>query len=290
MSDLPQATGGVLSRWFDRSPARFGRLTVAILIVYALVLALLPPVLQPGERSDRTATIIGWWPEAVLRAEVTQHVARGVLAVSALAWLFGRGLPWSAWATAASFTTVWALRMENVSNGAHIFHLTTMLLWVHAAWMHDVRAEWGEARRSGELSSRLLYPRWVFNLSIFQIGLFHTWAGITKIVESGFDWGNGLSLQLWIHRFGWEASPFGQLVLYDRRIAAALQSGALVIETLSFLCWFGPRLRLVVGLCLLGFYTGVLGTFVDYGFHFNWILVAWFLLPVEAALNRARRS
>lgn len=267
---------------FNRSLPTYGILTIWILITYSIVLAILPPVFHEGPQADHIATSIGWLPEAILRNPWTHHACRLALVVSALSWLVGVGLPWSAWSTAISFTLVWALRMENVANGAHIFHATTWLLWIHAAWMHFVQREWKAARQAGRLRQTRLYPRWVFLLSVFALGVFHTWAGLTKMLESGLDWGDGLSLQLWVYLWGYPASPFTQLILSHRLIAAAMQTGAMFIEALSFLTWFGKWPRLILGVAILGFYTGVLGTFVDYGFHFNWILVAWLLLPVEA--------
>ncbi|MCA9105458.1 MAG: hypothetical protein KDA83_08540 [Planctomycetales bacterium] len=274
------------NRWFERSRPTYGILTTWILLSFAVALALLPPVFHEGPRAETMATMFGWLPEAVVRSPWTTHVCRVVLVASALLWFAGRLLPWSCWLTALSFTMVWALRMENVANGAHIFHATTWLLWIHAAWMQFVHREWQAARQAGRLRETCLYPRWVFLLSVFALGVFHTWAGLTKIAESGLDWGNGLSLQLWVYLWGWSHSPFGYFVLAHRTFAAILQTGAMVIESLSFLTWFGKWPRLILGVGILGFYTGVLGTFVDYGFHFNWILVAWLLLPVEAWFRR----
>ena len=31
---------------------------------------------------------------------------------------------------------MWSLRMENMTNGAHIFNVTNMLLVIHAMWFH----------------------------------------------------------------------------------------------------------------------------------------------------------
>lgn len=271
-----------LASWFRRDDPRFGLLTILLLGLVALSLAILPPVFHAGPRAETTATIIGFLPEGIIRAPWFHQVWRLALAVSTLIWLAGRGLPWSSWSTAVSFTMVWALRMENVSNGAHIYHAANMLVWIHAAWMQFAARDLQEARRDRRLWVKPTYPRWVFYCCVFYLGVFHTWAGVAKIAASGWDWGNGLSLQLWVHLWGWPQSPFGRLVLADRTIAALLQTGALLIETFSFLCWFGPRWRTAVGLGLLSFYTGVLGTFVDFGFHINFLLVAWFLLPVES--------
>ena len=125
------------------------------------------------------------------------------------------------------------------------------------------------------------YPRWVFMLSVFYLGWFHSLAGFTKILSSGFGWGNGVSLQLWTKLFGWGPSPFGQLLLYDARLTAWMQTGALTIECACILVIFNRWLRYGLGTALFGFYMGVLTTFVTFGFHFNALLVVWFLLPVD---------
>ena len=75
--------------------------------------------------------------------------------------------------------------------------------------------------------------------------------------------------------------PFGQVLLFDTRLTAVMQTGALAIECLSIVCVLGRWFRYAIGFALFGFYVGVLTTFVDFGFHFNAILVAWFLLPVD---------
>jgi hypothetical protein len=271
----------ICKNWLECSLPDFGQLTVWILIVIALCLTSLEPPHQAGPRAEVAATLFSFLPETLLRSVVFYQLLRVVLAIVALSWALQRGLPWTPWATSICFMLLWALRMENVTNGAHIFHVANMLIFLHAAWYFLYRHEIAAARAEGVFWKTRLYPRWVFLLSVFYLGVFHTWAGITKISASGLDWGNGLSLQLWIYLWGWPGSPFGQLVLASRWVARLLQTGALVIESFSFLCWFGYWPRILVGLGLLGFYSGVLGTFVDYGFHFNAILVALFLLPVE---------
>ena len=77
-------------------------------------------------------------------------------------------------------------------------------------------------------------------------------------------------------------------MLGDRRIAALLQGATLVIETAGILALV-PRLRVWIGLGLLGFYAGVLLTF-DYGFHLNAVLTAMYLLPVDRWLKRRREK
>ncbi len=265
----------------ERGQNRFGLLSLGWLLLFALILACLPFEHMAGERTGQTVTLFSWLPEELLRWAPFYFLVRIWLIVSALLWVGWVAVPWSGWSTVFAFTLIWSLRMENVTNGAHIFNATNTLLFVHALWFHFYGDELREARSERRLWNGFHYPRWVFWLSIFYLGWFHSLAGFTKIATSGWDWGNGTSLQLWINLFGETRSPLAWPILYSRTVAAWMQSGALVIECASVLCIFGRWPRYLLGLGLLGFYTGVLGTFTMFGFHFNWFLVFWFLLPVD---------
>lgn len=266
---------------FDRSTPAFGQWATWILLAFAIILSLTPIEFDSGPRSDTPATIFSWLPAELIRSESFFNIARIVLFVSAGFWAARKLVPWSCWLTVVAFTLVWSLRMENLTNGAHIFNVTNWLLLVHAMWFHFYRDEIRAGISTGQFWNTPCYPRWVFMLSVFYLGWFHSLAGFTKLATTGIGWGNGTSLQLWVHLFGWEPSPFGQLILLDSRLTAVMQTGALLIECLSILAVFHWSLRYLVGLGLTGFYAGVLGTFVTFGFHFNAILVAWFLLPVD---------
>jgi hypothetical protein len=270
---------------FVMTKDRFGIWSTRILLTFALILAVLPFTPQVGERAEGFPTILSWMPTFMLRSMTLMYIVRVVLAASAILWLLHRFVPWTSWLVVISFTMLWSLRMENVTNGAHIFNVTNMLLIVHAMWYQFYGGSIVAAQRNPKSNSDQNYPRWVFFLSVFFLGWFHTLAGITKLMASGLDWGNGLSLQMWVHMFGWRASPFSQLILYDRTIAQILQTGSLIIELGSILCIMNRPLRYIVGILLCAFYLGVLCTFVDFGFHFNAILVAWFLLPFFERFN-----
>ena len=267
------------------SRPQFGQTIVWLLLVFCLVLAALPPNYVDGERI-RPATVISFLPDTLLASTTFYHVMRIVLCVAAILWAFRVLIPWSCWATTLGFTIIWALRMENSFGAAHIFNVTNMLLVIHAMWFHFYRREICDSLVARSLWQSAVYPRWAFLLSVFYIGFYHSLAGVSKLRYSGLDWGDGLSLQLWVHLWGWEYSPFGSMILSSRKVATVVQSSALFFETAAVLAVTFPKLRVFIGLGLLGFYAGVLGTFVDFGFHFNAILVAVFLLPVEPMLRR----
>lgn len=272
--DTETAASGRLSDWLlEVAEPNFGRVVTWLLCLFALVLACSPIEFADGIRSAQPASCFSWLPESVLRSGLFFTITRFILTTSAVCWVAGVALPVSCWATAGSFLLMWSLRMENLTNGAHIFNVTNMLLVIHALWYQFYWREIQHRKRS--------YPRWVWLLSLFYLGWFHTLAGLTKIWTSGIDWGNGVSLQLWTELLGNTSTPFAQTILFDARLTAVMQTGALVIECVSILCVFNRWLRYGIGVGLTGFYIGVLTTFVSFGFHFNAILVMIFLLPVD---------
>ena len=281
----------------NRADMRFGMLSVRILLAVVILIAVFPIEFSIGPRSNQPATIFTWLPEWLLRNGMFFSVVRISVVSAALMWWLRIWTPISCWLTVVLAMLLWSLRMENLTNGAHVFNVANMLLVVHAMWfqfyhheidtafksdttLDDTGADESESEKRHERLQRC-YPRWVFMLSVFYLGWFHSLAGFTKILSTGFGWGNGISLQLWTKLFGWEPSPFGQLLLYDARLTAWMQTGALLIECACILVIFNRWLRYGLGLALFGFYVGVLTTFVSFGFHFNALLVVWFLLPVD---------
>ena len=265
----------------DEATPWFGQFSTWVLLLFAVIVALTPIEFDLGQRREVAATIFSWLPESLIRSPMLFVVVRIALLVSAVLWALRIAIPISCWSTVLFFTLCWALRMENLTNGAHIFNVTNWLLIIHAMWFHFRRQEIHTAIREGRFWDARLYPRWVFWLCIFYLGWFHTLAGLSKITTSGFGWGDGVSLQLWTQLFGWEPSPFGKLLLWDVRLTSLMQTGALVIECLSILCIINRWFRYAIGFALFGFYLGVLTTFVNFGFHFNAVLVAMFLLPMD---------
>ena len=267
--------------WLDLARPGFGQTVTWLLLLFTVFLAVSPIEFSVGIRSSQPATIFAWLPEFLLRSPLFFTSVRVLLVGAALLWALRIAVPISCWATTILFGLMWSLRMENLTNGAHIFNVTNMFLLIHAMWFQFYGADMKRAADEGKFWQTPAYPRWVFMLSIFYLGWFHTLAGATKIATSGFGWGTGVSLQLWTEIFGETSSPFAQVILYDTRLTAWLQTGALVIECISILAVFHWALRYAVGVGLIGFYIGVLTTFVTFGFHFNAILVALFLLPVD---------
>jgi hypothetical protein len=266
------------SRLCPRSPPHFGQFINWALIGTAFFLLFLTFEQRTGERQVPT-TVLSWLPYAWLSSAWLLWICRVLLVVGCLLWLFNRALPWSCWLTTVAFTALWSLHVETTYNTAHIFNLPNMLLVIQSLWITIEAPQINAAIKSGKYYEAPLLPRWVVLTGIAYIGIFHSAAGLTKLLYSGPGWANGVSLQLWTHLWGHSWAPSTWLILSSRTFTLSLQIATLVIETAGVLAVF-PRLRTWIGLALVGFYAGVLLTF-DYGFHFNALFTALYLLPVE---------
>lgn len=269
-----------------RSLPHFGQLINWCLLGTAVALLIFVPLeMREGPRQIPT-TLFFWLPHAWITSPVVSWGSRAAIVVGGLLWLFNRGLPWSCWLTTAGFTVLWSIHVETTYNTAHIFNLPNMLLVIQSLWITFETQEIKAAVRAGKFYQTPLLPRWVVLTGIAYIGLFHTAAGLHKLFYSGPGWANGISLQLWTHLWGHSWAPSTWLILSSRTFTQILQAATLVIETAGVLAIF-PRLRTWIGLGIIGFYVGVLLTF-DYGFHFNALFTALYLLPIEPWLtNRA---
>jgi hypothetical protein len=157
-----------------------------------------------------------------------------------------------------------------------------MLLVIQSIWFTADRDAIRGALKSKTFWTTPLVPRWLTLASIAYIGLFHTAAGLSKLVESGPGWASGTSLQIWTYLWGYPWSPTTRLIVGSRTFTRILQAMTLVFETAGILALV-PRLRVWIGLGLLAFYAGVIATF-EYGFHLNMLFTALYLLPCEQGI------
>jgi hypothetical protein len=272
-----------------RSLPYFGQLVLTVLILCAVPLAIYFEVHPTGihPRGERTGpcTVLSCLPDAIL-LQYGVRIGCGVMfAVGGILWVLRRGLPWSCWACALGFLGVLCLYVENASQVTHVAHLTAHLLLVHALWYQFYAGEIRSADRAGRFWSSPLYPHWVYFLSVFAIGTFYGWSGLSKLLESGFGWANGLPLQLWTNLWGKRGSMWTNLILDDRRFAALLQATTLVGETAGFLAVVWKPARPWIGLLLIGFHIGQIEVF-EWGFHANMLMLGLFFLPVEPLVRR----
>lgn len=263
---------------------QFAQLVIWALTYIAMARTQPALVSTVGERAW-PVTVLSFLPEGALVSPHAFAACRWVLLIAGTAWVFQLMLPWSSWLTAMSFTALVALVYENSSGISHTFNLANIVLIIHAAWVHFHRQEIKAALNTGAFWRTPSYPRWVFYLSVFCLALYHTYAGFSKLAESGVQWVNGVSLQLWLHLWGREGSILRDLILSNRNVAMLFQASTLVIETGTFLVIFSLRLRWLFGVALLGMYVGIIESF-GYHFWYNFFLVAVFFLPVQQAVER----
>lgn len=284
--EAPSLAGWV-ARLNERSLPHFNQLVIWVLLGTGVFLACW--LFGPAEGSRQGgSTLIFWLPDALLDSPWLFWIFRGLLAIGILLWLGQRWLPWSCWLVVLGFTGLWSMHVENTYNTAHIFNMANMLLVIQAIWITADAPAIRRAIAQGRYWTTPLVPRWVSLASIAYIGLFHTAAGLSKLTTSGSQWTTGVPLQIWTYLWGYPASPTTQMILSSRSFTQVLQVLTLIVETAGILA-IVPRLRLWIGLGLLGFYLGVLATF-DYGFQFNAALTTLYLLPLEPWLsNRAAR-
>lgn len=277
------------ANWFAplevRARPHFTQLALWLLLATALTAGSVPFTVQAGPRQG-PATLLAWLPGELLAADATFWTFRALLWVGAILWGLNWLLPLSPWLTVAGLTGLWSLHVENTTNTSHCFHMANNLLAIYAIWATVESREIRAAIRENRYWTTPLVPRWVTLGCIAYIGLFHTAAGLSKLAYSGPGWANGTSLQIWTHLWGRPWMPTTQWILSSRTFTQWLQVGTLVIETAGILAIF-PRLRTLIGIATLGFYAGVLLTF-DYGFQFNALFTALYLLPVERWLNFRR--
>ncbi len=226
-------------------------------------------------------------------APATFYASGAAFAVGASLWLAGRGVPWSSWLAALGFTALMALQMEGSCQTTHVAHATNLLLIVNALWYHCDGPEIRRARAAGRFWQTPLYPGWAYGLSVFCLGMFYGWSGLSKLKASGLAWPNGLSLQLWVRLWGDPDSWATRLILADRRLARFLQTTTLLGELGGLVAVVSRRLRPLVGLALIGFHGGAIAVF-GWGFHANVVLLALVFLPfpegIRWLLARQERS
>ena len=232
------------------------------------------------------ATILSFLPVEILTSPLVFHCFRWLFVLAGILWILQLLLPLSSWVCVFAYTITIAMVFENSSHIEHTKNLANIVLFVHAMWYHfhasDIRT--ALARNSFWISA--IYPGWIYCLSLFCIAVYHSNAALSKLLESGLSWPNGLSLQLWIALMGREHSLANTLILSNRSTAALMQWAVLFVEASAILAVFFPRLRIAIGVALLGLYIAIADAF-GFSFLLNAFLVAAFCFPWSAIVDKA---
>lgn len=279
---------GKINEWLlRRHPATFGRLFEATVVIWAICLTFYLPTTQETQRitgpSNGIATVLSWLPRPILDQPALETTCVITVWITGLCWLSQRFLPWSCWLTALFFTLAWAFRHENMGKTIHVHHVTTHLLWLLAWWRQCTMKEYEEAKAQGQAISGNYYPEWAFQVCLAWVCIFYGWAGWSKLTESGFDWANGISMQLWTRLWGNPNFFATHWVMESRLLAMWLMGMSLALEALAPLAmipWFRPW---IAG-GLIGMHLGIV-TIFGWGFHGNLAYVILLMLPIREWLE-----
>ncbi len=195
-------------------------------------------------------------PDLVLNSTFNRIVA-GVTMVSALAWLFKVGIPYSSVSTAVGYGFLLCIRGSRNFTYAHEYMPTEALLIIialhyslHGAAIRSLL----EDRRYWHSAS---CPRWVSFLVVLFMATYYGYAGFNKVVSSGWLAFDGLNIQLILVGEN-EPNAFARPLLNSRMLATILMSATIILEAGALLAFWNRWTRLWWALCLIGMHVGVL--------------------------------
>jgi hypothetical protein len=247
---------------------RFGVVTTRLILIMVIGFALLPWEPSLGERNPALTTFLSGLPQVAFDQPMIVYGLQAVVVLSSVMWLLGWAVPLSCWAAVLSLAGLSAMRMEQATEPCHGHVWLWMLLLIHAVWYSFYFVEL--SGRAADQDRRRHYPAWVLGLSIFVVAWFHTLSGIGKWLSvgpdwtTGWNWADGVSLQLWLHALGNPASRFVQWLMQDQSAALVIQRVWLVIELTAIFAVFNATLRRCVGCLLAVYYLFFLHCFVDW--------------------------
>ncbi len=261
-----------------------GQFVVWGILLHAIVFLPVHLPLSAGPRNS-PATVLSLLPEVILTAPPVFHFFRWLLVAAGILWALQLLVPLSSWVSVIAYTITVALVFENSTQIDHTKNLANLVLFVHAMWYHFHASDIRTALNRNAFWTSRVYPRWIHSLSISCIAIYHSNAALSKLLQSGIEWTNGLSLQLWVHLMGREHSLINTLILSSRTTAALMQWATLLVEASSLVAVFCPRLRVPIGVALLGLYVGIADSF-GFCFALNGFLIAAFFFPWAGIIDR----
>jgi hypothetical protein len=262
-----------------------GQFVLWALLLHEMVLLRWDLPQTEGLRSN-PATVLSFLPVEVLTSPLLFQIFRWILVVTGILWSLQLLVPFSSWVCVFSYTATVAMIFENSYQISHTKNLANIVLFVHAMWYHFHASDIRRALASNTFWVSRIYPGWTYCLSLFCIAIYHSNAALAKILESGFHWPNGISLQLWIHLMGRENSLANTLLLSDRSTATMIQWAVLCVEASAIMAVFLPRFRVAIGVALLVLYIGIADSF-GFSFLLNAFLVVAFYFPWTRIMERA---
>lgn len=200
------------------------------------------------------ATMIGYFAREALSEPLNFEVSRLLFVIFGALWSFHIWVPLTSWLTALSYLFFSSMIFEN-SLGAerHSIHMVPMLFLTFALYYQFY---WQELKQAANWKLRFSLqpkgPSWGFDLLVLAIGMSHSWAGISKVLESGFAWANGDSLRLWVYLWGLD-NFLNQTILANQQFALFCQWAVLIVESTAVMALLFTRKRFFWA-CVLVFF------------------------------------
>jgi len=235
------------------------------------------------ETPYRMASIFDWFPSH-LQADLRFRMMLQILFWTSSTLWFLRILPrLCAMTSATVFSLLLGTKFELSSNVTHYTHLTAQLLILYAI----VTLVYGKHGFYIEGSYRR-FPPWMRSISIAVIGIFFFFAGFSKLMASGVQWVNGVSLQYWVYPWG-QDTFMRNLIVNDYRVAWLFQLIVLMIELSAILVILFKQTRVFIGLCLIFILEGFNYTF---GYHFYpyMLYIGVFFFPWDSILKISKHN
>jgi hypothetical protein len=275
----------------DTAPPLFGQLTLWILIAVCIYIVGDTHLDFQSYPKGTTVSLLGYIvPEQFFDQPYALAFFKRVFFVSAAAWsvlpFLGRTRIWvvqpltliAPWVCVLSYTALVSIFWENLPWFRHKFIVPNWVLLYYALWYLFYRDDIAASIVNKKFwLNPNLYPRWVYLGSVLSIALLYNYGGLSKFLAAGFNWGDGLSLQLWVSMMGNPNFILTEFILSDRENAHLLQRGVTIVQSFALLALI-PHLRPVIGLGLIAFQLSVELTF-GIPFRGNIVLLVVFFLP-----------
>ena len=291
-----------LSNLFDTTTPLFGLITLWLLIGVSIYITTHTHLGYQGYEKGANVSVAGYilpanffdWPYALKFLKPIFWLSSSAWALLPfLRFLRARTLQNLAlilpWLSVLSYTLLVSVFWENLPWFRHKYVVPNWVMIYYALWFGFYRYDIAKAISHRNFwGNNTLYPRWAYLGSVFSIALLYSFGGISKMRAAGIEWGDGLSLQLWVEMMGDSSFPLTDFILSDRSNAQLLQGGVIILQSCAVLAVF-PSLRSTIGLGLIAFQLSVELMF-GIPFRSNVILIAAFFLPWYGVLQRLTKQ
>lgn len=234
-------------RFFYPIAAMYVDLILVVLFLSGANVAFKSKLTIRGEWGE-PATILGHLIPNLIDSQVLYGWSQIIFYISGLLWISRRLPIISPIICSLAYLLITSMLFESSPNAEkHSVHMLPNLFLILAAYDLFFFSELKASRKNWQLYQQESHlPGWILELFVFTIGICHSWAGISKLLESGLSWVNGTSLQIWVKLWGGE-NLLNNAVLNSFTFAWFSQAAVLIIETLAIFVFIDKKRRLYWG-------------------------------------------